>query len=101
MIMKKFFTDPLCIIFTLLFLLAISTPFFASYIEKSLQENPGNFTVYLGKGALAKVIQVRGYEFEKETGYFCFRLMNGQVLRVKDPYMIINNTKEAWTESGD
>lgn len=85
--MKNFFTDPLNIIFTLFFLLAISTPFIASHF---LVEEPGNFTIYPRSWGPAR-IQARSYKFEPETGYFVIEMMNGKITRIKEPHEIIDN----------
>ena len=59
-------------------------------------EPPGNFTVYISRTSIP--YQVMGYEYEQVTDYFCFRLMDGRIMRAKNPYLIINNKKEDWAK---
>ena len=86
--MKKFFTEPHIIIFTFLFILLISAPF----IGMALKEEPGNFTIYPKSWGPAR-IQARSYRFEPETGYFVIEMMNGKIVRIKEPYEIIDNRR--------
>ena len=85
------------LIFLILLLAASLIPLITAF--NKVNEPPGNFTVYISGSSTP--YQVMGYEYEQETGYFCFRLMDGTFMRVKNPHIIISNTKESWAKDNE